>query len=108
MLHALQKGIGHKLAKITGGMVVLVEHRYYGESQPMPDLSIENLRFLDTQQAMMDSVYFAKNIRFPGYEWMDLSPARTAWIVYGASYPGAFVVSWFTSDKTVANRAVNA
>jgi hypothetical protein len=31
--------------------MVTLEHRFYGKSQPLPDLSIESLRFLSSEQA---------------------------------------------------------
>jgi Serine carboxypeptidase S28 len=89
----LQKGILHQLIEATNGIGVVLEHRYYGTSFPMPDLSTENLRFLDTQQALADAAYFGKNIVFEGLEGEKLTADDTAWIAYGGSYAGAFVVS---------------
>ncbi|KAI1764640.1 peptidase S28 [Hypoxylon sp. FL1150] len=87
----LQKGIVYQLAKATGGVGVILEHRYYGSSIPVEDFSTENLRFLTTDQALADTAYFAKNVKFDGLEDVDLSPETTAWIAYGGSYAGAFV-----------------
>jgi hypothetical protein len=87
----LQKGIVAILAEATGGLGVILEHRYYGSSYVTPDLSTENLRFLTTDQALADTAYFAKNIVFPGYEDVDLTAPTTPWIAYGGSYAGAFV-----------------
>lgn len=85
-----QKGILAKLAKATNGMGVILEHRYYGESWPTEDLSTHNLRFLTTEQALLDAVFFAENIVFPGYEDVDLTSKAVPWIAYGGSYAGAF------------------
>ena len=87
----LQKGIVYQLAKATGGIGVILEHRYYGKSFPTPDLSTENLRFLTTEQALADQAYFAQHIVFPGLEDKDLTAPNTAYIGYGGSYAGAFV-----------------
>jgi len=87
----LQKGIVYQLAKATGGIGVILEHRYYGKSLPTPDLSTENLRFLTTEQALADQAYFAQNIIFPGLENKNLTAPNTAYIGYGGSYAGAFV-----------------
>ncbi|KAI1474070.1 peptidase S28 [Daldinia eschscholtzii] len=87
----LQKGIVYQLAKATGGLGVILEHRYYGKSIPTPDFSTENLRFLTTDQALADTAYFAKNVKFAGLGDVDLSPEKTPWIAYGGSYAGAFV-----------------
>ena len=87
----LQKGVIHQLAEATGGIAVVLEHRYYGTSFPTPDLSTENLRFLTTQQALADTDYFARNVVFEGLEDKDLTAPHTPYIAYGGSYAGAFV-----------------
>jgi hypothetical protein len=87
----LQKGIVYQLAKATNGLGVILEHRYYGSSFPTKDLSTGNLRFLTTDQALADTAYFAKNVKFAGLEDVDFSPEKTPWIAYGGSYAGAFV-----------------
>ncbi|KAF9877161.1 extracelular serine carboxypeptidase [Colletotrichum karsti] len=86
----LDHGILSILAKATGGVGVVLEHRYYGKSFPVPDLSTENLRFLSTDQALADTAYFAKHISFPGHEDLNLTAPDTAYIAYGGSYAGAF------------------
>jgi len=88
----MQKGILAQLSQATGGLSVILEHRYYGTSFPVPDLSIENLRFLTTEQALADYAFFAENVVFDGPpDGCDLSPDATPWIAYGGSYAGAFV-----------------
>lgn len=86
----LQKGILHDLIVATHGIGVVIEHRYYGESIPTKDFSNENLRFLTTEQALADQVYFAKNVVFPGLESVDLTSKTTAYLTYGGSYAGGF------------------
>lgn len=86
----MQKGLLHELAVATNGIGVVLEHRYYGDSIPTPDFSTENLRFLTTEQALMDEVYFARNIVFPGLEDKNLTAPNVAYIGYGGSYAGAF------------------
>ena len=86
----LQKGLLHDLAVATHGIGVVLEHRYYGTSFPTPDLSTANLRFLTTDQALADEVYFAKNIVFEGLEHLNLTAPNVAYIGYGGSYAGAF------------------
>ena len=86
----LQKGIVYELSKATGGLGVILEHRYYGTSFPVADLQNENLRFLTTQQALADQAYFAANVKFPGMEDMDLTAPKTPYIAYGGSYAGGF------------------
>ncbi|KAK7955184.1 hypothetical protein PG988_015878 [Apiospora saccharicola] len=87
----LEKGIVAQLAQATNGIGVILEHRYYGESWPVPDLRTPNMRFLTTDQAMADTAYFAQHVKFAGLENLDLTSATTAYIAYGGSYAGAFV-----------------
>lgn len=87
----IQKGVVAQIANATNGISVVLEHRYYGGSWPVADLSTENLRFLTTDQAMADAVYFAQNVKFPGLEEYDLTSNNTAYVAYGGSYAGAFV-----------------
>ncbi|TAQ86073.1 hypothetical protein B7494_g5611 [Chlorociboria aeruginascens] len=86
----LQKGLLQQLAQTTHGIAVVLEHRYYGTSIPTPDFSTENLRFLTTDQALADEVYFAKNVVFEGLEDKNLTAGNVAYIGYGGSYAGAF------------------
>lgn len=60
---------------------IAIEHRYYGESQPFSDLSTENLKYLSTDQAIADLIYFKTSMQSQGY--------TGPWIVIGGSYAGA-------------------
>ena len=42
------------LAEKHGALMVAVEHRFYGESQPTADMSTDNLRFLTSEQGLAD------------------------------------------------------
>lgn len=84
----LQKGIVAQVTQVTNGLGVILEHRYYGTSMPVPNLSLENLRFLSTEQALAEIDYFARNVKFEGID-ADLTAPKTPWIVYGGSYAGA-------------------
>ena len=87
----LQNGIIKILAEETGGMGVVFEHRYYGKSFPVEDLSTKNLRFLSSDQAMADMAYFSKHVTFPGHESQNITATATPWIWYGGSYAGGLV-----------------
>jgi hypothetical protein len=84
----MQKGIVAQIAKATNGIGVILEHRYYGTSFPVPNISIENLRFLSTEQSLAEIDYFARNVKFEGID-ADLTAPNTPWIAYGGSYAGA-------------------
>jgi hypothetical protein len=93
-LSGLNTSIGMTVANRTNGLLVVWEHRFYGESAPpITDPSVwepENLakyyKFLDVEQALEDVVQFASHFTYKG---LDLSPRNTPWIFLGASYPGA-------------------
>ncbi|GAA5893938.1 hypothetical protein JCM6882_003133 [Rhodosporidiobolus microsporus] len=85
----LEKGILRILAEATGGIGVVFEHRYYGESFPVANLTTDSLRYLTTLQSLYDQVHFARNIVFPGLEHLNLTAPDTPYIVYGGSYAGA-------------------
>ncbi|KAJ6438849.1 extracelular serine carboxypeptidase [Purpureocillium lavendulum] len=85
----LDHGIVPILTKATGGVGVVLEHRYYGTSFPTANVTTQSLRFLSTEQALADHAYFARHARFPGLEHVNLTAPGTPWIIYGGSYAGA-------------------
>ncbi|KAJ2930756.1 hypothetical protein H1R20_g6343, partial [Candolleomyces eurysporus] len=83
--------IAGAIAQATNGAVVVLEHRFYGESNPFPDLSVDSLRFHTISQALQDFVYFARNVKLamPGGDGEGIRPHRSPWIFVGGSYAGA-------------------
>ena len=71
-------------------LLVSLEHRYYGDSQPFDSWTLENFEYLTSELALADIAYFieAQN-KVLGYE--------ADWIVIGGSYPGA-LSAWFKSQ----------
>ncbi|KAN0131018.1 peptidase S28 [Lactarius tabidus] len=84
----LDTGIADLLARVTGGVGVVLEHRYYGQSIGVQDLSTDSLRWLTNEQALEDSANFMRNVKFDGID-EDLTAHNTPWIYYGGSYAGA-------------------
>ncbi|KAE9548098.1 hypothetical protein FO519_008689 [Halicephalobus sp. NKZ332] len=72
-----------KLAAETGAMVFLLEHRFYGSSQPTSDLTFASLKYLTSEQALADvnSFITAMNSQF--------NFTNPRWITFGGSYSGA-------------------
>ncbi|KAK6507884.1 hypothetical protein TWF481_006305 [Arthrobotrys musiformis] len=84
------------------GLGVVLQHRYYGLSTPKwalapgsteldRDTPVDRFRFLTTEQALLDTKYFAENFEFksarvPSSD--DLKPTRSPWVVLGGSYAG--------------------
>ncbi|KAK4109669.1 serine-type peptidase-like protein [Canariomyces notabilis] len=84
------------LAQRTGGAVVVVEHRYWGESLPYANLTVENLRYLTLDNSLKDMTYFAKNF-VPPFDTTGASSATQApWIFMGGSYSGA-LAGWLAA-----------
>ncbi|WWD06866.1 hypothetical protein V865_004963 [Kwoniella europaea PYCC6329] len=90
----LEKGILQILSNATGGIGIVLEHRYYGDSVPVDSFSTDDLRFLNNKEALEDSAHFIENFKPPSSILSQLSPDalhpnNTAWIYYGGSYAGA-------------------
>ena len=43
----------------------MLEHRFFGESNPYDDLSVQSFRVHNVQQAVADLAYFAQNVQLP-------------------------------------------
>ena len=61
-----------EMAKTRGALVLALEHRFYGPSQPTGDLAVASLRFLSSEQALADLAAF---VEFATAEF-GLSPPR--------------------------------
>jgi Serine carboxypeptidase S28 len=95
----LDTGIADILAKATGGIGVVLEHRYYGASVPVANFSTDALRYvlgtlaavpthpngyrwLNNAQSAADSANFMRNVQFDGIQ-EDITAPNTPWIYYG-------------------------
>jgi hypothetical protein len=78
-----------RIARQQGAMVFELEHRYYGVSQPTSDMTVENMKYLSSKQALADIAAFipAMNTKFN-------LPSTTKWVTFGGSYSGA-LSAWF-------------
>ncbi|KAH9853292.1 peptidase S28 [Lenzites betulinus] len=68
------------MAERFNGAVVILEQRFFGESNPYPDLSVKSFRVHTLEQAIDDLEYFSKN---------NVAPGNAPWILAGGSYAGA-------------------
>lgn len=91
----LDHGILDIITSAVGGIGVVLEHRYYGQSQPnRSDLGpgqgwgVDELQWLDNRQALADSARFAREWQVPGVN-EDIRAPHAPFISYGGSYPGA-------------------
>ncbi|KAK7470337.1 hypothetical protein VKT23_001766 [Stygiomarasmius scandens] len=92
------KTITGTTAQKNNGSVIILEHRFYGESNPKPDLSGKNLQLHTLQQAIDDLEYFAFNVKLPQPDGDKLTPNEAPWILAGGSYSGA-LTSWTMVNK---------
>lgn len=75
-------GMVGELARQRKAVLVTLEHRYYGDSQPFQDMSANNLKFLSTGQALADLDAFQK--------WFTAQNQLTGpWVAVGGSYAGS-------------------
>lgn len=83
-------------AEAIGGAVVMLEHRYWGDSSPYSVLTTENLTHLTLENSIKDTTYFARNVKFP-FDSNGSSNAQNApWVFSGGSYSGA-LSAWVES-----------
>ncbi|GLB34087.1 putative MEROPS serine peptidase family S28 [Lyophyllum shimeji] len=90
--------INGQIAQQQNGSTIVLEHRFYGFSNPRPDLSVESLRLHTIQQAIEDLVYFAQNVHLPMPGGDQVTPDKAPWILIGGSYSGA-LTSWTMVNK---------
>lgn len=84
----LRTGIIQILMNATGGLGVIIENRYYGDSYPYTNLTTDNLVYLSNEQTIADFASFAQRAAFPGLN-ATLTAPSTPWILYGGSLAGA-------------------
>jgi hypothetical protein len=113
-------GILDILTNATGGIGIVLEHRYYGKSLPNVSypsgepftLSTDDLRFLTSEQALMDSARLIQGLDLSHLDkHLDrdsLSNEARPWIWYGGSYAGAMtaflVKGWGYDNGTMLDQ----
>ena len=69
-------------AKIHHAKLVALEHRYYGQSIPVPNYSAANLIYLSTEAGLEDLAAF-QQVMMEEKHWSG------KWVAFGGSYPGS-------------------
>ncbi|TFY82703.1 hypothetical protein EWM64_g1305 [Hericium alpestre] len=90
--------INGQIAQQNNGATIVLEHRFYGLSNPYPDLSAASLKYHTIQQAIEDLVYFAENVKLPMPGGDDVVPDKAPWVLVGGSYSGA-LTGWTKINK---------
>lgn len=80
----MEGGTWYLAAQAAGALMVGVEHRYFGSSQPFSDVSLASLQFLTTEQALADLASI-HSIVSSAYSLTAANP----WVSFGGSYAGA-------------------
>uniref|UniRef100_A0A1L8DP91 Putative thymus-specific serine protease n=1 Tax=Nyssomyia neivai TaxID=330878 RepID=A0A1L8DP91_9DIPT len=80
----------YDMAKEFNGYMFYTEHRFYGKSKPTSNLTVENLKYLTSGQALADLAHFIQNktIEVPGAN-------ESSVFLVGGSY-SASLVTWFS------------
>ncbi|KAJ5774893.1 hypothetical protein N7457_009789 [Penicillium paradoxum] len=75
----------YQLLEEFGGMGIVWEHRYYGDSLPYnvsQSTEPEHFQYLNNKQALADIPFFAANFSRENYKDVDLTPDATPWVMY--------------------------
>jgi hypothetical protein len=106
---SIMGGLIWDMAKEHNGYLFYTEHRYYGQSHPTPDISTENLRYLNVDQALADLAHFIVFARqtIPGLENSKVilvggSYSATMAVWFRQKYPHLAVGSWASSAPLLA------
>lgn len=82
----LHAGTWTEYAAAENALMILLEHRYYGKSHPTEDISVKNLNWLSSKQALEDLATFVSAMK------SDHNLTGN-WITLGGSYPGS-LAAW--------------
>ncbi|CAB3379670.1 Hypothetical predicted protein [Cloeon dipterum] len=77
----IELGFIGQLVEHFGAYTIYLDHRFYGQSKPFPDLLLENMVYLNMDQALEDTAYFAQKMK------QDFG-LDGKWILIGASFTG--------------------
>ncbi|KAG1811668.1 peptidase S28 [Suillus variegatus] len=86
------------IAQQQNGAVIMIEHRFFGYSNPYDNLTSQSLALLTIQQAIDDLEYFANTADLPMPGGNAVKPGQAPWILSGGSYSGA-LTSWTMVNK---------
>ncbi|KAJ1825290.1 hypothetical protein LPJ60_000002 [Coemansia sp. RSA 2675] len=82
------------LASETNGLMVAIEHRFFGNSNPMPDLSGANLKYLTLENTLEDFARFIRTVKTNSSSLFQKAvPANSKIVFVGGSYGGA-LAAW--------------
>ncbi|KAH9071191.1 serine carboxypeptidase S28-domain-containing protein [Lactarius deliciosus] len=97
-----------QIAQQQKGATIVIEHRFYGLSNPYSDLSVASFKYHTIDQAINDLAFFAKNVVLPFPGGDKVSPAYAPWVLIGGSYAGVLAVVVMYPDVFWAGYASSA
>ncbi|PHH93128.1 hypothetical protein CDD83_508 [Cordyceps sp. RAO-2017] len=80
-------------AQAIGGAIISIEHRYFGKSSPIDELTGEKMKFLTVDNIVQDLVNFAQKAELPFDTTRSSSPQRAPWVLVGNGWSGT-LVAW--------------
>jgi lysosomal Pro-X carboxypeptidase len=90
-LYVNHTGLMWESAEAFGALLVFGEHRYYGDSMPIPPNTPGCMNFLTTEQAMADFALLIDYVKSPDSLWNANSSAVVG---FGGSY-GGMLGAWY-------------
>lgn len=81
------------IATAIDGAIIMIEHRYWGDSSPCENQTTTCLQYLTLQQSVDDFVNFAKHAPLPFDATNSSNAAQAPWVWVGGSYSGA-LAAW--------------
>jgi len=88
--YRLENSLMEEMSQEFSCYMFYLEHRYYGESRPTPNVTDENLRFLTVEQALADTAHFIEYIKSSA---VTPGAQNSPVIVIGGQYSGS-LAAW--------------
>ncbi|KAJ1647598.1 hypothetical protein LPJ64_001056 [Coemansia asiatica] len=83
-----------QLAKSTGGLLVNIEHRFFGKSNPMTNLSGSSLRFLTIENVLEDFAAFTRAAKYHPSSVFPTPVSSNSKIIFGGGSYAGNIAAW--------------
>jgi hypothetical protein len=83
----IKYGLIYDIAKETNGLLIALEHRYFGVSRPTVDTSFENLQWLNLQQSLADIARFIAH-----YKENNYGAENSRVVLWGRGFGGSLAI----------------
>jgi serine protease 16 len=80
-------GLVYEIAEETNGLLIALEHRYFGVSRPTDDTSFDNLQWLNMHQSLADIARFIAHLKEN-----QAGAANSRVILWGRGYGGTLAI----------------